>query len=416
MKKKTENRPDVDGQSTQLRLVQFVREGLHDFVVTAGMSALERMLEADREELCGERYGRDVAREHGRAGHVPGSLVLGGRKVAVARPRVRSKSGHEVQLPSWTRFSAHDPLEERAREQMLIGVSTRRYERSLEDLPEGMRSKSTSKSTVSRNFIKATEAQLDEWLRRDLSGIAMCALMLDGIHFDDHVMLAAVAIDEKGHKHVLGVRLGATENATVCRELLGDLRERGMRTDKMTLVVLDGSKALRRAVIDVFGQHALIQRCQLHKMRNVIEHVPESMRDDVRAAMREAYGTRNAERAKKLLTNLARKLRETEPSAAASLDEGLDETLTVMRMQLPRHLERILSNTNVIENLMSKARDTTRRVKRWRDGAMVHRWMVAAVLDAEKRFRRIMGYQHLPQLLAALDSPPTQLAHAQGAA
>jgi transposase-like protein len=216
------------------------------------------------------------------------------------------------------------------------------------------------------------------------------------------VVLVALGIDVQGRKHVLGLRLGATENATATTALLADLVERGLRADRPTLVVIDGAKALARAVRDVFGERARIQRCQVHKMRNVTEHLPEAMKDSVRASMRQAYQTRDPKRAKKLLQNLARTIEADHPDAAGSLLEGLDETLTVMRFNLPPKLERLLSNTNAIENLIGTAREKTARVKRWRDGKMIVRWMVAAVHEASRRFRRVWAHDHIPKLVAAL--------------
>ena len=406
MKKTARNRATREEIATQLplALADVVRRDLREFVVNAGVTALATMLERERTDTCGPRYAHTPDRRARRNGHAEGELVMGGRRVRVPRPRARTLDGREVALPSWTAFSVEDPLHERALEQMLVGVSTRRYARSLEPLPEELAARGTSRSAVSRRFVAATEGQMAQWLGRDLSGIELAVLMLDGVYVQDHVLLVALGIDTDGNKHVLGVREGATENAVACTALLADLRERGMRTDRTVLVVIDGSKALAKAVRDVFGARALVQRCQAHKARNVLDQLPEDTRPSVRQALREAYACRDAARAKKLLTNLARRLRDEHPGAAASLDEGLDETLTVMRLGLPRNLERVLSTTNAIENLIGSVRDLGRRVKRWRDGHMILRWTVAAVADAASRFRRITGAREgLTQLLRALD-------------
>jgi transposase-like protein len=311
--------------------------------------------------------------------------------------------GEEVTLPSWKAFSNKDPLDERAVEQMLLGVSARRYDRSLEGVGAGVRTRGTSKSAVSRRFVAKTEAQVGAWLGRDLSEIDLAVLMIDGVHIDDHVLLVALGIDAEGRKYVLGVREGATESASACTDLLTDLRDRGMRTDRTTLLVLDGSKALAKAVREVFGSRALIQRCQAHKVRNVLDQVPDHLRTSVRAAMREAYGCTDAGRAKKLLQNLARRLRDPHPGAASSLEEGLEETLTVMRLALPKNLERVLSTTNAVENLIGSVRKLSKRVRRWRGGKMILRWTVAAVSDASTRFRRITGaHKAMSKLVIAL--------------
>jgi len=316
---------------------------------------------------------------------------MGGRRVQVRRPRARTLDGQEVQLPSWTAFGAEDPLHERAVEQMLVGVSTRRYARSLEPLPADLPSRGTSRSAVSRRFVAATERQMAEWLGRELGSLELGVVMIDGIHIDDHVLLVALGIDADGKKHVLGVREGATENAAACTALLADLRDRGLRTDRPVLVVIDGAKALAKAVRNVFGDQAIVQRCQAHKLRNVVDQLPDDMKPSVRQALREAYAAGDAGRAHTMLTNLVRRLREKYPGAASSLEEGLDETIAVKRLRLPKKLERQLSTTNAIENLMGSVRRLSRRVKRWRGGKMILRWTVAAVSDAATRFRRVTG-------------------------
>ena len=383
-------------------LVTVLRAELHAFVISAGMRVVEELLEDDRAEICGERYVHSPTRKASRAGHAPGELVLGGRRVQVKRPRARTVDGSEVTLPSWAQFSNEDPLDRRAFEQMVIGVSTRKYRRSLEPIAEDVKSRGTSKSAVSRRFVKRTKAALDEWLGRPLGEIDLVAVMIDGVHVEKHVILIAIGIDSSGNKHVLGLREGATENAVSCTNLLAELRERGLRTDRSMLFVLDGGKALRRAVRDVFGDRGLVQRCQVHKKRNVLEELPEEMRKSVGAALSEAYQCTDVARARRLLNNCASSLKSSHPSAAASLREGLDETLTVMGFGLPRALERTLATTNPIENLMNAVRRVSGRVKRWRGGTMILRWMGAALGEAQKGFRRLKGHAGMKKLVAAL--------------
>jgi putative transposase len=401
----------------QLGLTGVVRRGLRELVFDAGMARLHAVLEEERTAVCGPRYAQVPERQARRMGHAPGELVLGGRLVQVSRPRARTLDGREVVLPSWQEFRSRDPLSERAVEQMVLGVATRKYERSLEPVAPGLHTRGTSKSAVSRRFVAATEANVSRWLQRDLSHIDMLVLMIDGLHVGDHVILVAMAIDAAGKKHVLGLREGATENSTSCKELLADLESRGLRTDKAVLAVIDGSKALAKAIRNVFGEHAVIQRCQEHKIRNVEEHLPETMRPSVRHTMREAYRCRNVTRARRLLGNLARRLRDDHPGAAGSLDEGLDETLTVMAFGLPDWLERTLSTTNAIENLVGAVRDLGARVKRWRNGRMIVRWTATALIEAQGHFHRVRGHGGLKVLAATLNkkqqsslAPAAQLA------
>jgi len=394
---------DQAGAQLAIELRTLVRENLRSFVITAGTEALIAVLEEERTHVAGPRYAHLPTRQARRAGSAPRELVMSGRRVQVQRPRVRTLDGHEVQLPSWTAFGAEDPLNERAVEQMLVGVSTRRYARSLEPLPEALPSRGKSRSAVSRRFLAATDRQMAEWLGRDLGVLELGVLMIDSVHIDDHVLLVAIGIDADGKKHVLGVREGATENAAACTALLADLRDRGLRTDRQVLVVIDGSKALAKAVRDVFGDRAIVQRCQAHKSRNVLDQLPDDMRPSVRQSMRDAYAAPDAERARTMLNNLVRRLREKHPGAASSLEEGLDETLAVKRLRLPKKLERQLSTTNAIENLMGSVRRLSGRVKRWRGGKMILRWTVTAVADAATRFRRIMGAREgMTQLMSAL--------------
>jgi transposase-like protein len=299
-------------------------------------------------------------------------------------------------------------LEQRAVEQMVLGVSTRGYARSLEPLPEAVAVRGVSKSAVSERFVYGTERKLAELMSRDLRQLRVVALLIDGVHFGEHVVLAAVGVDEHGDKHVLGLREGATENAAAVRALLADLVERGLDTNRSLLIVIDGAKALHKAVVEVFGAHGLIQRCREHKKRNVTDALPERLRAAVRSAMNQAYATRDTKRARRLLEGLARRLEHQHPGAASSLREGLEQTLTVMRLGLPENLERVLSSTNLIENLFSRVREIGRRVKRWQNGTMVLRWTAAGVLEAERGFRKLVGYRAMPILVAALRAHDAQ--------
>jgi len=351
--KKREKEQSASGQF-RFPFHGLARGALWDTVVLSGFGFVQDELEAERTALCGERYSHQEQRQAVRAGHVPSSLVLGGRRVEIQRPRARSVDGCELGLPSWQAWSAHDPLDERAFEQMVLGVSTRRYARSLEPLPQEVEVRGISKSAVSERFVVGTQRRLADLMRRNLSGLKLVALQIDGVHFAEHVVLAAVGIDVDGKKHPLGLREGATENASACKALLEDLIERGLNPNRAILVVLDGAKALRRAVLDTFGERALIQRCQAHKKRNVTDALPERMRASVRTAMNQAYASHDPKRARRLLENLAHKLDPAHPGAAASLREGVDETLTVMALHLSEGLEPVLSSTNLIENLFSR--------------------------------------------------------------
>jgi transposase-like protein len=400
---KSESLREATGQGQLwLQLPGLVLEALYETVIAAGLACVDEVLETERSGLWGPRYHHLPGREALRAGHVASSLVLGGRRVAVSRPRARSVDGHELSLPSWREWSTRDPLTERAVEQMVLGVSTRRYARSLEPLPPTASVRGISKSAVSERFVYGTERKLAELMSRELGSISFTALFIEGVQFGEHLVLAAVGVDQRGEKHVLGLREGATENAAVCKALLADLIERGLDSEHSLLVVIDGAKALHKAVVEVFGARALIQRCREHKKRSVSEALPERLRASVRTAMNQAYATGDAKRARRLLDNLARRLEDQHPGAAASLREGLDQTLTVMRLGLPDSLERVLSSTNLIENLFSRVREIGRRVRRWQSGTMVLRWSATGVLEAERAFRKMVGYRAMPMLVAAL--------------
>lgn len=395
-------------QTLPLELRLDPKQELFELVTQTGLQVLHAMLEADRAALCGPRYRHQMDRHAGRAGTTRSEVVLGGRKVVIRRPRVRAE-GKEVPLPTFETVAATDPLVHRALEQMLIGVATRRYARSLEPIGSGVLTRGTSKSAVSRRFVAQTSTQLETWRTRALEGLDLVALFIDGVVFADHCVIVALGIDPTGRKHPLGLWSGSTENAATCQALLANLQERGLRTDRSLVVGLDGSKALRKAVRDTFGNAAWIQRCQVHKMRNVIAHLPKVQHARVRATMQRAYHSGDVIRARRLLTGLARQLATSYPAAAASLAEGLDESLTVLELPVTDRLRRSLATTNAIENVIGHLRYVHHNVKRWRHGQMVLRWAAAGFQEAAKGFRRIKGCTELPRLVAALRSRDAEL-------
>lgn len=402
---------DSPGWQRHLPLVDLLidtRAELMELAVASGLKVLHTMLEDDRTAICGPRYRHQGDRAASRAGTVPSEVVLGGRKVQIRRPRVRAQ-GNEVALPTFEAFADTDPLNRRVVEQMLVGVATRQYARSLEPTGAEVRTRGTSKSAVSRRFVAKTAAQLEAWRSTPLDGLDLIALIVDGVHVGEHCLVVALGIDATGQKHALGLWDGSTENTTVCQSLLANLQSRGLRTDRSLLVILDGSKALHRAVTQIFGPAALIQRCQVHKRRNVLEHLPESQRPWVAAILTRAYGRTEVAKAKRLLQDLARRLEDRYPSAAESVREGLDETLTVLSFGLSERLRQSLSTTNAIESLISRTRHVKRNVKRWRGGTMVVRWVAAAMLEATKGFRRLKGKADMPKLVAALRARDHQL-------
>ena len=356
----------------------------------SGLQVLDALLEEDRTALCGLRYAHHADRHASRAGTVSSEVVLGGRKVAMQRPRVRAE-GREVPLPTFQAVAQADPLNRRVVEQMLVGVATRHYARSLESVPAGVVSRGTSKSSVSRRFVAKTTAQLRAWQSAPLDGLDLVALLLDGVHVGEHCLVVALGIAADGQKHALGLWEGATENTAVCQSLLANLQSRGLRTDRSLLVILDGAQALHKATRAVFGAAALIQRCQVHKLRNILDHLPERQRPWVQAIVRRAYLATDVKTAMRLLTNLAKRLDDHYPSAAGSVREGLDETLTVRTLHLSARLQRSLATTNAAESLLSRTRHVKRNVKRWRGGQMMLRWVAAGVLEAVKGFRRVKG-------------------------
>jgi transposase-like protein len=380
-------------------------EGLLALAVGAGLQVMAALMEADVTALAGPKGRHDGARTAVRHGRERGSVTLGGRRVPVTRPRVRTADGAgELPIASYELFSSTEILGKLAMEKMLAGLSTRRYPVGLEPVGEHIAetASATSKSAISRRFVAMTETALADLLSQDLSGLDLVALMIDGVHFAESCCVVAMGIGIDGIKHPLALVEGSTENATLVTELLVDLRERGLDVTRPMLVGIDGSKALRKAVLDVLD-HPVIQRCQLHKIRNLKDHLPQRLRTIVGRRMTDAYHAGSAVEAEAALLALAKELDRTHPSAAASLREGLDETLTVLRLGVPPTLARTLRSTNCIESMISVCREHAGNVKRWRDGQMALRWCAAGMVEAGKQFRRVNGHLHLPALRTALE-------------
>jgi putative transposase len=382
-----------------------VQEGLLALAVGAGLQVLTALMEQDVTAQCGVKGRHDPTRRATRHGHGAGSVTLGGRRVPVARPRMRASDNcGELPVPAYELFSRTEVLGRMAMERMLAGLSTRRYPLGLEPIGTRVeqRARATSKSAVSRRFVTATETALAKLLSADLSGLDLVALMVDGVHFAEHCCVVALGIDIDGVKHPLSLVEGSTENATLVTDLLVGLRERGLDVTRPILAVIDGSKALRRAVLDVFD-HPVIQRCQLHKLRNVQDRLPQKLRSVVGKRMRAAYHADTALAAQAQLESLAGELDRTHPGAAASLREGLEDTLTVLRLGVPPTLARTLRSTNCVESMIEICRNHCHNVKRWRDGQMALRWCAAGMVEAGTQFRRVNGHLHLRVLQTALE-------------
>ena len=364
------------------------------------------MMERDAMEACGARHERSRRRAAHRWGKTKGKIGFHGGKVEIARPRLRGFDGKELALPSWEGALTEDWLGKWAMNQMLINVSTRKFQRSMR-LPEGdvpaKKGAGLSKSAASRHFVALSTARLKEWMASDLSGLDLLVIQIDGIHMDtDMTLVAAVGVDGNGDKHPLGAVEGATENAVTVQALIDNLVERGLDPAVPRLFIVDGAKALSKAIRASFGRDVAIQRCQIHKARNIMERLPKSTHAQVRRVLRQAWEMDDADRAEQLLRNLARRLEKDWRGVSASILEGLDEMLTVTRLGLPPELRRSLACTNIIENVMGTVRRVCRNVKYWRSPSMALRWTGAAMLEAAKGFRRLKGCKQLPLLRAAL--------------
>jgi transposase-like protein len=386
-------------------LVNSAKEGLLALSVGVGLGVLAELMEEEVDEAVGPKGKHNSDRDAVRHGHEAGEVTLGGRRVRVERPRVRSADGHsELPLRTYRHFADRDPLSRLVLEQMLAGVSTRRFERTREPVGSEVEAvaRSTSRSAVSREFVARTRDNLVGLMSRRLDDVRLAVLMLDGIELKGRCCVVALGITTDGVKLPLGLWDGSTENATVARELLSNLVARGLDTGQGVLCVIDGAKALRKAIEQVLGP-VPVQRCIRHKERNVLDHLPERDRLPVRLRLRRAWGRDDHQHALDELKTLARELDHAHPGAAASLREGLAETLTVTRLGISGSLKRTLSSTNPCESMLEIVRRTSRNVKRWQSGDMCLRWTAAGMLEAERQFRRIIGYRDLATLALAIE-------------
>jgi putative transposase len=411
---------DKQGKANEKKLAEFLSKGgqlllpmvdlieqcqmaCDELIDVTGRAAIQAVLGLSAQQVAGPRQqGKQRIGEVVWYGQQSGTVMLSDRKLAVKRPRLRQKgpgAGKEVEVPAYAAMQDQPRLSARMLDILMRGVSTRQY-RSV--IPEMADTVGVSKSSVSRQIIEASEAEVETLLGRHFDELKLVVIYIDGMVFGDHVMIGAVGVDAEGHKHVLAIREGATENATVVKELLEDLVARGVNPDQKRLFVIDGSKALRTAINAVFGSQHPVQRCRAHKLRNVMDHLPKDQKDQVKSAMRAAWRL-DAKGGMARLKKLAEWLEREYPSAAASLIEGLEECFTINRLDVPASLHRCLATTNVIESPHAGVRMRTRRVCRWRDSGMVKRWMASALLATEKNFRKIMGYRDLWALDAILN-------------
>ena len=394
-------------------IVGMAQQGVGTLMREAGLALMNLVMEEEVRQLAGERYQPQPDRQVQRWGKEAGYCVVDGQKVPIERSRLRTKDNREQRLGSYEMFQRSTPLEQAVWEKMMRGLSTRNYGAVVKDFQEAY---GIEKSAVSENFIEASRQKLKELMERPLGDLQLCAVLIDGTPFHDRQMIVALGINVDGRKTVLGLREGASENATVVSELLEDLARRGLDFSLPRLYVLDGGKALAAAVRRHAGEAGLIQRCQVHKCRNVIDHLPEEHKATVKKKLQNAYLMIEYADAKRALERLHRELLDINPSAARSLEEGLEETLTVHRLRVTPRLRRTLSNTNVIESAFSIVETVCRNVKRWRPGDQIERWVGSGLLVAERQFRKVTGHREIPQFLTSLANAVPKKPVAKGAA
>lgn len=385
------------------KLMESLRMEYRALTVSAGALVVQAIMESEVEQIAGKRYARQS--DIDRWGRETGYVVMGGQKVRISRQRLRDKEKKEIHLQSYERFQDEEQRTQAVFTRLVAGVSSRSYSKTVEEFGQGY---GISKSVISRKTVEATAEQLRSLCERDLSKLDICVLVIDGVHVGETVHIVVLGVETSGKKHILGFRQGATENSQVCIELFEELLQRGFHADRPMLVVLDGSKALRSAVAQFFGDRAVVQRCQVHKRRNVLQHLPNRYHAEYRRKIQSAYSMTSYDDAKRSLEKTIEQLERINESAARSLEEGLDETLTVHRLQLPEILRKSFSTSNGIESAFSQGSTVMRNVKRWSNNNQIQRWVGTSLLQSESKFRRIRGYKSMSVLVAALEQYITQ--------
>ena len=393
--------PAVQMVLPMAEMVGWLRKGVGELVRQAGLQLMDLLMQEEVRELVGERSQRQAERSANRWGSEQGYCVVMGQKVPVKRPRVRTTDDQEVRLGSYEMFHRGEPLTETVWEKLMLGLSTRKYGQAVRQFSEAY---GLEKSAISEHFIEASRSKLKDMMESRLDKTRLCALLIDATPFEGQQMVVALGIGQDGRKTILGIRQGATENATVVGELLGDLVSRGLDFTEPRLYVLDGGKALTAAVKRYAGESAAIQRCQVHKRRNVLDHLTDEQKPGIAKRLHAAYALEDYATAKQALNKLHRELMDLNPSAARSLGEGMEETLTVHRLHIPMQLRKTLASTNVIESAFSTVERVCRNVKRWHDGDHRERWVGSGLLVAQKQFRRIIGYKQIPALIRELET------------
>jgi putative transposase len=409
----TEENPNIQMILPLAEIVGLLQQGVGNLLRETGLALMQTVMEEEVRHLAGERYQQHEGRRAHRWGKEDGYCVVDGQKVPIQKTRLRTKDKREQRLGSYELFQRSGPLQAGVWDKMMRGLSTRNYGAVVKDFHNAY---GVEKSTVSENFIEASREKVKQLMERPLGELRLCAVLIDGTPFKDRQMIAALGIGGDGTKTVLGIREGATENTAVVSSLLSELVERGLDFSTPRLYVLDGGKALAAAVRKQAGEAAFIQRCQVHKKRNVIDHLPDQHKAEVRRKMQNAYAMAEYADAKRALDRLHRELMDLNPSAARSLEEGMEETLTVHKLRVPDQLRRTLCCTNVIESAFSIVETVCRNVKRWRDGDHIERWVGSGLLVAERQFRRVIGHRQIPLLLSSMATAVSKKSLAKGAA
>ena len=409
----TEQNPNIQMILPLADIVGMLQQGVGNLLRETGLALMQTVMEEEVRHLAGERHQQHEGRRAHRWGKEEGYCVVDGQKVPIQKTRLRTKDKREQRLGSYELFQRSGPMQAGVWDKMMRGLSTRNYGAVVKDFHNAY---GVEKSAVSENFIEASREKVKQLMERPLGELRLCAVLIDGTPFKDRQMIAALGIGCDGTKTVLGIREGATENTAVVSSLLSELGERGLDFSTPRLYVLDGGKALAAAVRKHAGEAAFIQRCQVHKKRNVVDHVPDEHKADVKRKLQNAYAMAEYADAKRALDRLHRELMELNPSAARSLEEGMEETLTVHKLRVPDQLRRTLCCTNVIESAFSIVETVCRNVKRWRDGDHIERWVGSGLLVAERQFRKVIGHRQIPSLLSSMATAVSKKSLAKGAA